>query len=295
MQGPTGVGKSDTVTEIGNNLDIEIINCDMGQFYEPVAIGTAKPHWQKENIPHHLFDVITEPKNLTVAEYRKKILLKMEEIWERKKTPVLVGGSGFYGKSLFFPPQGIYSDGSSYNTLKTWDELFSVDPDRAQEIDKHDHYRIQRAFELLSKGITPSTVKPVYKPPADDFLLIFLSREREELYTRINTRTEKMLQEGWIEETKKLMGTKWEPFLEQKKLIGYPEIFEYLRGNDSFEYMQKTIQKKTRHYAKRQMTFWRMFKRCMQEEGQENKLCEINLSDQTGKAILKEKLKTFAQ
>jgi tRNA dimethylallyltransferase len=305
VQGPTGVGKSDTVTEIGNTLPIEIINCDMGQFYKPVAIGTAKPDTQKEKIPHHLFDVITEPKNLTVAQYRKMIVSKMEEIWERKKTPVLVGGSGFYGKSLFFPPKGSSSEGSSYNTNKNWQDLFELDPIRAQEINENDHYRIQRAFELITKGITPSDVKPVYSPPAEDFLIIFLTRDRKELYSRINNRTEKMLSEGWIEEVEKLMGTEWEAFFEEKKLIGYPEIFEYLKYKSSqislskeaiarYEYMQKIIQKKTRHYAKRQMTFWRMFQRCMKEEGQESKLCEINLSEDTGKVIVKKKLKAFS-
>jgi len=304
VQGPTGVGKSDTITEIGKALPIEIINCDMGQFYKPCAIGTAKPNTDKEEIPHHLFDIISAPKNLTVAQYRKLILEKMEEIWKRKKTPVLVGGSGFYGKSLFFPPQGSSSDGSSYNTDKKWHDLFEVDPDRAKEIKENDHYRIQRAFELITKGITPSTVKPVYNPPAQDFLLIFLTRNREELYNRINTRTEKMLSEGWIEEVKTLMNTEWEPFLEQKKLIGYPEIFEYLRNklgqslqvaeNASYQYMQRTIQQKTRHYAKRQMTFWRMFKRIMEEEGQEKKILEINLSEDNGKVIVKKKLEAFS-
>lgn len=296
VQGPTGVGKSDTITEIGKSLPIEIINCDMGQFYEPCAIGTAKPDWKNETVTHHLFDIIKNPENLTVSHYRNLILEKMKEVWSRNKTPVLVGGSGFYGKSLFFPPKDSIQSNVSYNNKKDWDSLFLIDPVRAQEIDKNDAYRIERAFELIQQGNIPSQLRPEYNPPADTFLIIFLNRDRQKLYQRINARTQQMLKEGWIEEVQKLQNTEWQTFLEQKKLIGYPEIFTYLKDTnapDAFSIMQRTIQKKTRNYAKRQITFWKMFKKLMSKEDQQDNLVEINLSDSYAADLLNAKLNKF--
>lgn len=293
VQGPTGVGKSDSITEIGKTLPIEIVNCDMGQFYKPCAIGTAKPNLQEETIPHHLFDIITEPRNITVAQYRNLILTTIEKIWERNKIPVLVGGSGFYGKSLFFPPLGSSSEGVSYNTTKTWQELFDIDPLRAQEIDKNDNYRIQRAFELIQKGFIPSLLKPFYMPPAEHFLIIFLTRERENLYERINQRTKEMLSNGWIEEAQGLMNTEWETFLQEKKLIGYTDIFLFLKNEQTLINTECTIQKKTRNYAKRQITFWKMFKKLMEKEGQQEKLLEINVSENNAQDLLKKGLEGF--
>lgn len=294
IHGPTGVGKTDIINELAKTVAIEIVNCDVGQFYEPFTIGTAKPDWRNESVPHHLFDYITEPKNITVVEYRDLIIQKMHEIWQRNAIPVLVGGSGFYGKSLFFPPQ--HNNNQSDSVEGTWQKLFELDPERAEAITKNDKYRINRALAVIKQsGKKASDQAPVFNPLPGDGTLIFLTRDRDELYNRINQRTVSMLKEGWLEEVAAIQATKWEPFLEQKKLIGYTEILKYLKSNDAtqeaFEQLTQLIAQKTRNYAKRQITFWKMFKKLLEKEKKSTlKIKEVKVSDQSALDILKEEL-----
>jgi tRNA dimethylallyltransferase len=297
VHGPTGVGKSDTITQLGQALPIELINCDVGQFYEPFAIGTAKPDWQDESIPHHLFDLLKEPKDLTVTEYRFLIQKTMNQIWQRGNVPVLVGGSGFYGKSLFFPPRGTSAQWDQAEKA-CWQKLHELDPERAAKISKNDDYRIKRAL-LLQKATNKkaSEFEPQFEPLEGDCLVIFLNRDREELYQRINTRTEQMLQDGWIEEVKKIVGTDWETFLERKKLIGYTEILKFIKeeqyDDEALKKLAEKIAQKTRHYAKRQVTFWKMFKKLLDPyfKKSDSSIIEIDLSK--GHRKIKELLQEF--
>jgi tRNA dimethylallyltransferase len=278
IHGPTGVGKTDFILSLGEKFPIEIINCDVGQMYEPIAIGTAKPEWQKEPIAHHLFDTITTPKNYSVTQYRNDVQGKIKEINLRNAIPVLVGGSGFYGKSLFFPP---YQENQTTVSIEgTWDQLQELDSERAQSIHKNDIYRINRALSIIaSLGVAASEVKPLYDPLGRDFLVIYLYKNRQVLYNQIDARTRQMIEQGWIEEVQRLQGTEWEQFLKQKKLIGYSEIFDYLEGSVDKEVLVRTIQKKTRNYAKRQETFWRMFKKTLDAQGLSDSIVECNLSE----------------
>jgi tRNA dimethylallyltransferase len=280
---------------------IEIVNCDVGQFYEPFSIGTAKPDWKNEKIPHHLFDIIKTPQDFSVAQYRKLIIKTMEEIWERNHTPILVGGSGFYGKSLFFPPLGTASsDQSDQAVYGTWEELQKLDPERAAQIHEHDTYRIARALQLIKhQNIKPSQLQPIFNPPGGDCLIVFLTRDRQQLYERINARTVEMFAGGWLEEVEKIQETAWQIFLYQKKLIGYTEILEYLKKGDLSDKAQETmmqkIAQKTRHYAKRQETFWSMFKKLLTPYVKDTQLAiiEINLSKDEQARELTKKIKTF--
>lgn len=278
IHGPTGVGKTDFILNLGKHFPIEIINCDVGQMYEPVAIGTAKPDWKNQPIPHHLFDTITIPENWSVMQYRQEVQKKLLEVFSRQAIPVLVGGSGFYGKSLFFPP--LTGEGENVVEVEgTWDDLAAHDPERAAQIHRNDTYRINRALSIIaSTSVCASEKKPQYDPLGTNFLVVYLHKDRATIYEQINQRTEKMIENGWIEEVKKLQGTLWEPFLKQKKLIGYPELFEYLEGDVDKKIMIQTIQKKTRNYAKRQDTFWRMFKKALLPYTSTDQLVECDLS-----------------
>ena len=102
IYGPTGVGKSELSEKLAQTISGEIVNADVGQFYVPLSIGTAKPDWKNSPIKSHLFDIIDQPKNLTSFEYREKFINIAEQIWKNKKIPVVVGGSTFYLLSLFF-------------------------------------------------------------------------------------------------------------------------------------------------------------------------------------------------
>lgn len=272
IYGPTGVGKTDCALALAERVGGEIINMDMGALYTPLTIGTAKPDWRSEAIPHHLFDVIDSPRQVTVFEYRALLIPILESLWQRGKVPILVGGSGFYLKSLFFPPQGApitksgaYADIPENNL---WHHLASIDPDRAHSIDPHDMYRVKRALDIwYTTGKKPSLYAPTFQPLAS-FALFFLTRERKELYTRIDSRVFHMIYAGWIEEVQTLLGTGWESFIGEKKIIGYDDILDYLataRTDHDKKSMVHAIQQKTRNYAKRQCTFWRSLQKDLQD------------------------------
>ncbi|MDR3645929.1 MAG: tRNA (adenosine(37)-N6)-dimethylallyltransferase MiaA [Candidatus Babeliales bacterium] len=276
ITGPTGVGKTDLVLKLGASVPCEIINIDIGQFYKPFAIGTAKPELSSLSegikiaggIPHHLFDILDTPRSLTVHEYRNIVLQTINKVWANDKLPVLVGGSGFYIQSLLFPLLDLDDRGNEdlaseqffeEKTQDLWQMLYDIDPERAQAIDKQDNYRIKRALEIWQKtGKKPSDYLPQFEPPCD-FTFLVVDRDRDELYKRINLRVIEMIDQGWIDEVKKIKNSEWESFLKIKKLIGYDDILNYLDSeNKDRDALIENIQQKTRKYAKRQLTFFRM-------------------------------------
>ncbi|BDC34561.1 tRNA dimethylallyltransferase [Candidatus Dependentiae bacterium Noda2021] len=260
IYGPTASGKTDFADQLAQYLPSEIINMDMGQCYQPLAIGTAKPEWKTKPVAHHGFDIITEPVNYTVAQYRSFIQQKIEEIIAKGKVPILVGGSGFYLKSLLFPPVELPSVEPTEQEYpepeKRWDLLNAIDPERAAQLHPHDVYRVTRALDIwYQTGKKPSTLAPLFNP-VQSFLLLNLTRDRLDLNSRINARTHLMIEQGWIQEVQSLMNTSWQSFLQDKKIIGYDDIITYLSSSHSSKsWLISEIQKKTRHYAKRQLVF----------------------------------------
>lgn len=281
ITGPTGVGKTDFSLALAEKISGEIINGDMGQFYAPVSIGTAKPSWQNEKIPHHLFDIlhtVEDAQKFSVENYRSMVEAQLRDIWERHKIPIVVGGSGFYIKSLFFPPlkQQPQENFASVEIEKIdWDTLHAIDPARAQQIHPRDKYRIERALAIWrATGARPSLYKPQFAP-LGKALVIHCTRERSELLNRINYRADEMLKAGWLEEVSSL-SQQWKQFFLQKKLIGYPEIIAYQKGDISYTLLREMLKKNTRAYAKRQGTFWSSLQAAL---SQEKVMCkELNLT-----------------
>ena len=216
--GPTGSGKTDISYKMAEQFPFEIVNGDTGQCYEPLTIGTAKPIWKNHPVTHHLFDSISEPRYFSVTEYRDRMQNIMQDIWQRKKIPLIVGGSLFYIRSLFWPPYlaSSYVKTSEDNEAgfvpsevegqDLWQQLYEIDPARAQAIDKHDRYRIERALIIWhTTGQKPSEQKPIYQPLGQQslgqqslvkFFLTYVTRDRQELYDRINQRTHLMMEQG---------------------------------------------------------------------------------------------------
>jgi tRNA dimethylallyltransferase len=268
IYGPTGVGKTEVSLSFAKHLPAEIINMDVGQFYTPLSIGSAKPDWRNNPISHHLFDILDEPRDCTVQEYRDLLKQTVKDVISRGNLPILVGGSGFYLRSMLFPPRvqtdkvdiaHFYKSDASF-----WHELHAIDPQRAAQIDPADTDRIKLALEIWHEtGKLPSSFVPEYDPIVD-FILLFLERDRDQLNVRINDRVVQMMNDGWLEETEQLLGTPWESFIRRKKIIGYNEIIDFLRGERSekdYTSMIDIIRNKTRQYAKRQFTFWRKLRR----------------------------------
>ncbi len=284
VYGPTGVGKTDFALKVAQHIKSEIINMDIGQFYTPLSIGTAKPNWRSQSVRHHFFDILDKPQNYTVVHYRNACLELVKNICKQGKLPILVGGSGFYLKSLFFPPYNqVLNDSSRFvPDNQSWHDLYAIDPARALKIEKNDSYRINRALTIWhNHGIKPSEYMPVNRIPGN-FHVVFLSRPRQNLYDRINRRIITMLDNGWLEEVEPFLGTDWEQFIQEKKIIGYNELLDHLNNRVDLVRAISIIQKRTRRYAKRQYTFWRMLAKILaQNVMNQHKMSKIESIDLT--------------
>lgn len=267
IYGPTASGKTDFAASLAHYIPIEIVNMDSAQLYTPLTIGTSKPDWKATTFKQHMFDCLDEPTVMTVHAYRTMALRIVEDIWSRNKIPVFVGGSGFYLKTLLFPVQDAYPE--EFNVASNavgqdadlWNQLNAIDPVRAQAIHQRDVYRLRRALNIwCATGKKPSDMQPVYGPIAP-YVLIKITCDREMLYARINERTYAMLNNGWLDEVRALVGTPWESFVTSKGFIGYAELINYIKQHTDLESATATIQRKTRNYAKRQEIFWRMLQK----------------------------------
>ncbi len=235
-----------------------VINMDMGQLYKPLTIGTAKPDWKNGPGEQRMFDVVERAEDYSVVRYKAAVTAIIEESFAESKTPVLVGGSLFYLKSLLYPPvvAGVGAEDG------TWEDLQNIDPVRAAAIHPHDTYRIRRALGLWrASGRLPSACKPVL---ATDYQwkILWITRERSELYQMIEERVVEMIQAGWAREAEGIRGTEWEELVRRKHIIGYPELLDNINNSGAII----NIIKNTKQYAKRQMTYWRSLKRTVEAD-----------------------------
>jgi len=256
--GPTGVGKTKLSIELAKKIDGEVINADSTQVYKGMDIATAKvTNVEKENIPHHLFDIKNIDENYTVYDYQKDCRLKIDEILEKGKTPIIVGGTGLYIKAALYDyrfeeENEDINEYPEYSNEELYNKLLSIDPNTT--IHKNNRKRVVRAlnyYEKNNKSISSNekTDKLLY-----DVTFIGLTTDRETLYDRINKRVDIMLENGLIEEAKKI----YETNIRSKAVltpIGYKELFKYFDGNITLEESIELIKQKSRKYAKRQYTW----------------------------------------
>jgi len=275
ISGATATGKSDFAIKLAKQVGGEIVNADIGSWYKPLTIGTAKPDWRTESVPHHMFDILDQPQQFNVIRFRNMVQKVAQEIWSRGHVPIVVGGSAFYIKSLWYHNDDLFTfkddeqkveqelSGSDRLTQDLWGQLQQIDPARAARIYNNDRYRIVRALSIYKvTGQLASKYEPVFDPIAP-MVGIVCVRDRQELYHRIDERVVIMLQSGWIKEVEALLDTPWEQFLLEKKIIGYDDIVRYLKSDRSIEaygQLVSLIQQKTRNYAKRQVTFLKKLK-----------------------------------
>ncbi len=269
ITGPTAVGKTDFALMHAPAIRGTVINADVGQFYTPLTIGTAKPNWRRQAVPHVLFDIVDQPVDISAVDYCCRVKGVASDVLRHGGAPLIVGGSGFYVHSLLFRIPEVTAVGRRLYAEQTevlWQQLVAIDQVRAHQIDPHDRYRIERALDIWhGTGILPSQFTPQFAP---DFncRIIILWQPTKDLYPRINCRVDALLQQGWIDEVRAL--ETWQPFLLRKKLIGYDDIVRYLHGEiSSYDELSAVIAQKTRHYAKRQLTFMRMLTKKGNEHG----------------------------
>lgn len=255
--GPTAVGKTKLSIEIAKKFNGEIINADSMQFYKKLNIGTAKiTEEEKEEITHHLFDILNVEEDYSIFNYQKDGRKKIEEIISNNKTPIIVGGTGLYIKALLYDyklTKNIINE--TYDNVST-NELYNrlINMDKNIEIDKNNRQRIIRALNYYienNKSISENkTNKLLY-----DTIFIGLNTNRDILYDKINKRVDKMIEEGLLEEVKEFYDKK----IYTKPLIngiGYKELYQYFEGKISLNEAIENIKKNSRKYAKRQLTFF---------------------------------------
>lgn len=266
--GPTASGKTALSFEVATKQPSEIINADIRQIFTPLSIGVAKPDQKGASIPLHLFDLYDAPTEISAVAFRRLVVAKVQEVFARGNRPIIVGGSMFYLKSLFFPPKEHDTiakpsvEREQIPPTERWCRLKEIDPVRAQELHPNDQYRINRALDIyFQHGIPPSACKPIYDPIALPATIMALNPPRELLRHRISHRLDATLV-PWIEEVEGLIDTLWESFWTTTGIIGYPEVAAYIRRGkrpEELPALRQDIFNQTCAYAKRQTCFWRSF------------------------------------
>lgn len=272
ISGPTASGKTAKAIELAKAVDAEIISCDSVQVYEFMDIGSAKPSAkERAEIPHHLIDVCHPSRQFSVGEYVALSKHALEKILKNKKRVIVAGGSGFYLKAWFSPVtdeieipksvkdecQKLFDLGGS-EALK--EKLLSLDPEAADSIDIQNPRRIRPALErVLATSLTLKELRRKFENlpcPMGNFKINFKSTDMpdEELFKRVKTRAEKMIEDGLIEETKKLMSIGIEKNPSAAMAIGYRETMEAIRQND-FSNLAEKIFLSTKKLIKKQRKF----------------------------------------
>ena len=274
ITGPTGVGKTKISIEIAKKLQTEIINGDAYQIYQKMNIGTAKPTKEElAMVKHHFFDFQDPLKEFSVSDYQKAIRELIVEFKQKKMVPLIVGGTGLYIDSVirnyqFLAPKR--NDDNKYDHLSNHElhELLQkLDFQASLQIHENNRKRVLRAIELTTTQ--ENSTRTLKNEFVYDTLLIFLNTDRTVLYERINNRVDKMIEEGLVDEVKNLYPNGLG--MTAKPAIGYKELFEYFDGNITLEDAIQKIKQNSRHYAKRQMTWYR---------NQENtKIVNVNLDN----------------
>ena len=245
--GPTGVGKTKLSIELAKYYNAIIINCDAMQVYQEMNIGTAKiTEEEKENIPHHLFDICNLDDNYSVFNYQQDARKLLEE--NKDKNIILVGGTGLYLKALLYDYEFAKQNDENYEKYSN-EELYKLAIKKDHEVDIHQNNR-QRLISFLKRENSPKTTKKLY-----DAQIIGLTTSREKLYDIINKRVDKMIENGLLEEARNL----YQKYPDSRALntaIGYKELFKYFNNEITLDEAIYQIKINSRHYAKRQYTWF---------------------------------------
>lgn len=283
VAGPTASGKTALAVFLAEGLGAEIVNFDSVQIYRGIEIATAKPTAvERRGIPHHLIDYVDPNIDYTAADWAKDAEEKIHEIESRKRRVILVGGTGFYlrtlCKPLFDSPKTDPQLREKYRRLHAEHGpeflhamLAKFDPQAAENLPVRDHVRVIRALEVIEQtGERISVLQPERPPPpefAERIALVVLSPPRDRLYEKINARTIEHFDAGLVDEVKSLLAA---GVRENGNALGahaYRRVCEYLRGERSLENAIEKSQQDVRNYAKRQLTWFRKENRAVWFEG----------------------------
>lgn len=284
--GPTAVGKTAISVKLAKLFGGEIVSCDSVQVYRGLDIGSAKiKKAETEGVPHHLIDIVSPKGDFTAFQFVSLMKEKLKEIDSRNKLPIVVGGTSLYVKSLILN-YNFGGAGKDENLRKKLEEILKnegveklystlekVNKSLALKTEKDNPVRVIRALEIaLGSGEKTSSKSEI------DSLIFALTMDRKKLYERINLRVDMMLNEGLIDEVKRLKSEGLTRENSSMKAIGYKEVLSFLDGEISYERMVELIKQHSRNYAKRQLTFLRGMENInyidAEEENSFQKICE---------------------
>ncbi len=273
LTGPTAVGKTALSIKLASEIGGEIISADSMQVYRQMDIGSAKIKPEEMGgIPHHLIDILEPEEEFNVCLFEKLALEAMEQIYERGHIPVVVGGTGFYIQALLYQIDFTEEETDTAYRDKLWqlgeekgnhylhELLRKVDPESAEEIHENNRKRVIRALEFYEncgKPISTHNKEQRQKTSAYNSCYFVLTDDRKKLYERIESRVDQMLSKGLVDEVRTLKERGCNASMVSMQGLGYKEILEYLDGRCSLLEAVEKIKKETRHFAKRQLTWFR--------------------------------------
>ena len=273
LTGPTAVGKTSLSIALAKAVDGEIISADSMQVYKYMNIGTAKiTEEEKCGIPHFLIDELEPDEEFNVTIFKNKVMGYIEDIKSRGKVPIIVGGTGFYIQSVIYDINfNEYGDDS--NVRKKYEamaetlgkselhkKLALVDREYAASVSYNNVKKVVRAltfFEMTGEKLSEHNKRERERSSPFDFAYFVLTMDRKKLYERIDKRVDLMFDMGLVEEVKALMAKGYDKSLVSMQGIGYKEVIDYLSGKMSLEECIDIIKRDTRHFAKRQLTWFK--------------------------------------
>ena len=273
LTGPTAVGKTSLSIALAKAVDGEIISADSMQVYKYMNIGTAKiTEEEKCGIPHFLIDELEPDEEFNVTIFKNKVMGYIEDIKSRGKVPIIVGGTGFYIQSVIYDINfNEYGDDS--NVRKKYEamaetlgkselhkKLALVDREYADSVSYNNVKKVVRAltfFEMTGEKLSEHNKRERERSSPFDFAYFVLTMGRKQLYERIDKRVDLMFDMGLVEEVKALMAKGYDKSLVSMQGIGYKEVIDYLSGKTSLEECIDIIKRDTRHFAKRQLTWFK--------------------------------------
>ncbi len=274
IAGPTACGKTAVSVKLAKKLNAEIISADSMQIYKYMDIATAKITAEEaDGIKHYLIDELYPDEQYSAAVFQDMAKNCIEEIYKKNKIPIVVGGTGFYINALIYG-SSFESASPDYNYRKEleraakengndflYDMLMKVDPDSCAAIHKNNTKRVIRALEFFKQTGTPISIhnakQKENKASVYDSYLFILNMKRDKLYKRIDDRVDEMLENGLVNEVKSLIKMGFSPKLVSMQGLGYKETAKYLNGEISLEEAVFMIKRDTRHFAKRQLTWFK--------------------------------------
>ena len=283
--GPTASGKSKLAVELAKRINGEIISADSMQIYKEMNIGTAKVTKEEmQGIKHYMLSFVSPEERYSVSAFKKDAENAIKEILAKGKIPIIVGGTGLYIDSLIygieFQEEEIDNEyrehlnkiAEEQGLHKLYEEAKRIDPEAMQKISANDRKRIIRVLEIFHKtGKTKTELEKEsrMKEIPYNYKVYAVTLDREKLYKRIEQRVDKMIEKGLIEEVKSIL-EKYSTFPTAMQGLGYKEVVEYIENKISKEEMIEKIKKETRHYAKRQLTWFRKNKETIWLDGEKN-------------------------